>query len=154
FVEQQALYDQFHLDEPWDSPHNRKLIERMPAVFQSPGVKTKPGMTVYLGLVGEGTLFEGDKKRPIGDIRDGTSNTIMLVEADPDRAVPWTKPDDLPFDPKKPLAGLGHARQGGFSVLFCDGSVRFISETIDPEVFRRLALINDGEPVHWDKIER
>ncbi len=78
----------------------------------------------------------------------------MLVEADLDRAVPWTKPEDLPFDPKKPLAGLGHARPTGFLVLFCDGSVRFISEKINPAVFRRLALIADGESIDWDEIRQ
>src|SRR5207249_2796575 len=30
FIEQDNLYRQFKLDEPWDSEHNRKLLERMP----------------------------------------------------------------------------------------------------------------------------
>ena len=34
--QQQALYDQFHLDEAWDSPHNRTLIAKMPAVLSLP----------------------------------------------------------------------------------------------------------------------
>lgn len=147
FLEQAELYRQFHLDEPWDSPHNRMLIERMPDVFKSPGKNSKPGMTRYLVLVGEGTLFEGSRGRSIAEVIDGTSNTVLVVEADPDRAVPWTKPEDLPFDPDNPLAGLGHASPGGFNVLFCDGSVRFISETIDPEVWRALVSYAGGEPV-------
>ena len=36
YLEQEALYKEFHLDEPWDSPHNRTLIARMPAVYRCP----------------------------------------------------------------------------------------------------------------------
>lgn len=147
FLEERALYKEFHLDEPWDSPHNRKLIPRMPRVYQNPSAPAKPGMAHYVALVGKGTLFEGDKGRSMAKVTDGLSNTVMLVEVNPDRAVIWTKPDDLAFDPDKPLAGLGKAHPGGFLVLLGDGSVRFISERVDPEVFRRLAQIADGQPV-------
>lgn len=147
YLGETELYYQFHLDEPWDSPHNRMLIERMPEVFKNPGKNTKPGMTQYLVLVGKGTLFEGSRGRSLADVWDGSSNTIMVVEADPDRAVPWTKPEDLPFDPNNPLDGLGHAHSGGFNALFCDGAVRFISETIDPEVWRALVSCAGGESV-------
>jgi len=146
FLEQGALYREFHLDEPWDSPHNRKLIPRMPSVYQNPSAPAKPGMAHYVALVGKGTLFEGNKSRSLAEITDGTTNTIMLVEVNPDRAVIWTKPDDLPFDPDRPLAGLGKAHPGGFLVLLCDGSVRFVSETVDPRVFGWMAQIADGQP--------
>lgn len=147
FLEQGDLYREFHLDEPWDSPHNRKLIPRMPSVYQNPSAPAKPGMAHYVALVGKGTLFEGSKGRSIAEIRDGTSNTVMLVEVNPDRAVIWTKPEDLPFDPDNPLAGLGKAHPLGFLVLFCDGSVRFMSEKIDPQLFRFLVEIADGRAV-------
>ena len=45
FIEQQALYEQFHLDEPWDSEHNLKLIDQMPATFTDPSLMLPPGMT-------------------------------------------------------------------------------------------------------------
>lgn len=114
FLEQENLYREFHLDEPWDSPHNRKLIPRMPSVYQNPSAPAKPGMAHYVGLVGKGTFFEGTKGRLPIDVTDGFSNTLMLVEVNPDRGVIWTKPDDLPFDPDNPLAGLGktHDPQG------------------------------------------
>jgi len=62
FLEQQALYEQFRLDEPWDSEHNRKLIPLMPAVFggPKPGAKpAKPVMTQCLGVAGKGMMFDG-----------------------------------------------------------------------------------------------
>ncbi len=147
FLGEQALYKEFHLDEPWDSPHNRKLIPRMPNVYQNPSAPARPGMAHYVALVGKGTLFEGNKARSFRDITDGTANTILLVEVNPDRAVIWTKPDDLAFDPDNPLAGLGKAHPGGFLVALCDGSVRFFLQGIHPAVFRSLAQIADGQHV-------
>jgi len=144
FIEEQDLYEQFHLDEPWDSEHNKALIPQMPEVYRNPSATTEPGLAHYVALVGPGTLFEGTEGHSFRDILDGTSNSIMLVEVNPDRAVIWTKPEDLTFDPENPLDGLGNAHPGGFNVVLCDGSVRFISATIDPEVFRLLAQIADG----------
>ena len=147
FLEQQNLYRQFHLDEPWDSDHNKKLIPQMPAVYHNPSSPPRPGMADYLGVSGKGLMFDGTKGRPIADIRDGTSNTIMVVEVDPNRAVTWTKPDDWEYNNDKPLAGLGNAHPGGFNALLADGSVRFISNTIDLKVWRALLTVAGGESV-------
>ncbi len=150
FLEEENLYKQFHLDEPWDSEHNRKLIPLMPRVYQNPSAPPQPGKAHYVGLVGKGTLFEADKARQIADIRDGASNTLMFVEVDPDRAVVWTKPEDIDFNPQRPLEGLGKAHPGGFVAALCDGSARFISQTIDRQVFVRLAEIADRQPIPQD----
>jgi prepilin-type processing-associated H-X9-DG protein len=145
YIEQDALYRQFHLDEPWDSEHNKKLIPRMPAVYQNPSSPPRPGMAYYLAVCGKGLMFDGTKGRSFAEVRDGLSNTIMVVEADPQRAVTWTKPDDWEYNARKPLDGLGNAHPGGFNVLFGDGSVRFISKTIDLKVWRALLTIAGGE---------
>ena len=55
YIEEQQLYQQFHLDEPWDSPNNIKLLDQMPAVFKHPKMN-KPGTTVYQGVVGKGCV--------------------------------------------------------------------------------------------------
>ena len=57
----QALYKQFHLDEPWDSEHNKQLIPLMPALFLDPSSRLSPadGKTHYVGVMGEGRLFDG-----------------------------------------------------------------------------------------------
>ena len=147
YFEQDALYKQFHLDEPWDSEHNRKLIPMMPKLFQNPSGTAAPGMANYLAVCGEGLAFEGTKGRRFADIRDGTSNTILVVEANDDRAAVWTKPDDWQYDAEHPMAGLGAAHPGGFSVAIADGSVRFISKDLDPKVFHALLTIAGGEVV-------
>ena len=58
FIDQKDLYEEFRLDESWDSPHNAKLVERMPDVFASPAKPAeKSGETRYLAPVGPGTIF-------------------------------------------------------------------------------------------------
>jgi type II secretory pathway pseudopilin PulG len=140
FLEQQALYDQFHLDEPWDSEHNKKLIPLMPPEFLDPSSKWQPanGKTHYLGVVGEKMIFNGtDKGTTFAGIRDGTANTIMLVQVNDDRAATWSKPDDWQFDEKNPLNGLiPNMHPGTFLASFADAHVRAISGDVDLNWFK------------------
>jgi len=147
YVEQSALYDQFHLDEPWDSEHNKKLIARMPPVFKAPGSKAGPGKTNYLSVRGESTIFPGKAPIAIRDITDGTSNTIMTVEVNDQSAVVWTAPDDFQPDPENPMKGLVGLRRRGFQAGFADGSVRFIKQSIQADLLRALFTRNGGEVV-------
>ena len=151
YLEEDALYKEFHLDEAWDSPHNKPLIAKIPAVYQNLN-RPPDGKTNYLAPVGPGTVFKGKTGKKITEITDGTSNTILLVEANEDRAVEWTKPDDLAVDLNKPLAGLGQLRPNGFYAAFCDGSVQMLPSDINPDVLKALFTIAGGEPVSWDQI--
>jgi hypothetical protein len=72
----------------------------------------------------------------------------MLVEAAPDQAVEWTKPDDLEFDAGNPKAGLGGVRPAGWLAGFADGSVQFISDMIDPAQLKAMFTSAGGEPVN------
>jgi hypothetical protein len=148
FVEQSGLYNEFHLDEPWDSEHNKRLIPRMPAVYRTPNhPEIEEGKTVYLAPRGEGTMFEGFEGPRLQEITDGTSNTIMAVEASPERAVVWTAPGDFEYDAQQPLAGLGGIHANGFLTLFADGSVHFISQSVDLKVLKALFTATGGEPI-------
>ncbi len=148
FLEEKALYDQFHLDEPWDSQHNKQLLAQMPAVYARPGSKAAPGMTVYLAPVADGTIWNAGKAISFAAIRDGTSNTIAVVEAADGAAVPWTKPDDWQVDPSDPLKGVRDSRPGGFQALILDGSVRFLANSLDPAVFKALLTMAGGESLN------
>jgi hypothetical protein len=154
YLEQVRLYEQFHLDEPWDSDHNRTLIGKMPQVFRCPASKHAPGegLSTYRVVSGEGTVFPGRKGVSTKEIEDGTSNTILLVEVDDDHAVTWTKPEPLPFHPDDPARGLGGQfdspdgrSEKGFHAAFCDGSVQFLPLPADDENLRRLFLRADGQ---------
>jgi len=147
FLGEKALYDRFHLDEPWDSEHNKKLVAEIPKVFGCPvhDLQMK-GKTTYLAPHGEGLAFEGTKGTRIRDFIDGTANTILVVETEPDQAVIWTKPADLEIDLDK-ARGLGAAHEKGTNTLYCDGSVHFIPKDIDIDTLKVLLQRNDRQPV-------
>ena len=150
FIEQENMYRQFKLDEPWDSEHNKKLIAQMPPIYAVPGQKGKEkGLTHYQVFTGPRTPFPRKDKGGFGGgpvalhrIADGTANTLMVVEA----AAPviWTKPDDLVYDPQQPLPRLGGLFPGGFNAALCDGSVHFLPAKLDEQVLRNLITVDDG----------
>jgi hypothetical protein len=148
FVGANDLYRQFHLDEPWDSPHNKQLLARMPDVYQGPNLKlNQEGKTVYLLPMGKDAAFKDGPEGPRmpADFIDGTSNTILIVEADNAHAVPWTKPEDLKIDPEHPERGLGGHFHGGFLVSLADGSVRVVKKEISKATLRSAFTPSGGE---------
>ena len=152
YLEQQALYAKFHLDEPWDSEHNKQLIPLMPEVYLDPSspLDASQGLTHYLGVAGDGYAFAtSGKGNGLRQFRDGTSNTIAVVQVNDEQAVPWTKPADYTPPEGNPLADWGRdLHPGGFHVAFSDGSVQYISNFIDPDLFRSLLTIAGGEVVN------
>jgi len=142
------LYKKFKLDEPWDSEHNRALIAEMPSVFKSAGADVPPGKTLYLAVAGPDGLFgDGSQAVRIRDITDGMSNTLMLVEADPEAAVEWTRPADWEFNAAQPFAGVGKLRTGKFLTLFADGSTRKLEAAGAPEKFKAFVTPRGGEVI-------
>jgi RNA polymerase sigma factor (sigma-70 family) len=129
YIDQVDLYKQFKLEEPWDSPHNKKLLEKMPEIYRAPGMeKEHPTETFYQVFTGPGTPFEGQRGLAIKQFKDGTSNTILAVEAR--TPVPWTKPADIAYDAEKPLPKLGGVFKDGFCALVGDGAARFVPRDI------------------------
>jgi RNA polymerase sigma factor (sigma-70 family) len=146
FIDQESLYKEFRLDEPWDSEHNRKLLPRMPKLYAPVNVESRqPHTTYYQVFTGKTTVFEDPEGCKFADITDGLSNTLLIVEAAD--AVPWTKPEDLPYDSNGPLPKLGGEFSEGFNAAFCDGSVRFLSKTVPEKTLRALMTRNGGERV-------
>ncbi|MGA2258489.1 MAG: DUF1559 domain-containing protein [Thermoguttaceae bacterium] len=147
FLEQEALYKQYHFDEPWDGPNNRKLLEKMPAAFRSPTepAGSKNTNASYFVLGGPGTIFDGNKGTAFKEITDGLANTILLVEAK--RDIPWTKPEDILYDPDKPLPELGGYFPGVVNTAFADATVRGLPSNISDKVLRPLITKADGQAV-------
>lgn len=145
FLEHAPLYEQFNLDEAWDSEHNKALIDQMPMVFG----ENAEGKTSIHVFAGEGVAFQEGKPGPqIRDYIDGTSNTFLAVRAGDDTAEIWTKPGGLEFNSEDPLAAFGNVGDM-IMALFCDGAVIDINKDIEKETLSNLIQHNDGNPVDF-----
>jgi hypothetical protein len=141
-IEQEALYQQFNLDESWDSPHNIKLLDKMPPTYSTPGQEST-SLTHYQVFYGPGAAFEGKQGTKLTDFPDSLGQTILLIEAA--EPVPWTKPQDLSFDPGQPLPKIGGLFQSGANAAFADASVRVIPTNVSEATLRALITRNAGD---------
>jgi hypothetical protein len=141
----EALYKQFRLEEPWDSPHNRLLLPFIPREFQSPD--RFDDKTNYLAPIASFTAFQGKRGMGIRKIEDGLENTVVVVEVDDDSAVPWTKPHDLDFNLYRLDANVGNLRQDGFFVVWGTGEVTRIRPDATDAELRSVFTIDAGEPI-------
>ncbi|QDS91370.1 hypothetical protein FF011L_00990 [Roseimaritima multifibrata] len=145
FIEHQALYEQFHLDEPWDSEHNLPLANQMPDAFRHPDLPTEKNETVYQVAAGKGLMFDNDKANRFRDVGDGLSNTVLLTETDAAHAVVWSKPEDSSIDMNDPAGHLHVAPGDVYQFGFGDGSVQAIPLDMDLETLKALFTRAGGE---------
>lgn len=150
FLGQQKLFEKFRLNEPWDSAHNKPLLAEMPAVYKP---SADPTRTQLLAVVGKGTAYEGQAGLKLSDFHDGTSFTAYVVDAGPAKAMPWTKPEDLPFDAEDPIRAFGRSDWGDeFLYLMTDCTVRAIHYDTAPDSLRALFTRAAGDKfAHWAK---
>jgi hypothetical protein len=146
YIEQDFLSRQYNPNEEWDGPNNKRLLNQMPKIYQLPGDETAPpGHTYYQVFVGPQAGFENPQGTRFMDVTDGLSNTLMIVEAE--TAVPWTKPEDLTFNPNGPLPRMSKHFRSGFNVVFMDGSVRLMPHNVPETTLRAMITRNGGEMV-------
>jgi hypothetical protein len=155
YLEMANLYSRFNLEEPWDSPTNIQLLDEMPAIYRSTGDSPDSTSTRFQVFTGPESLFERTRRFDYGrwafrpptfrDITDGTSNTFIAIESGPSKAVPWTKPDDLEFDPDNPLSTMGLSSDDVFTAVMADGSVRLFSASLVESVLRAAITSAGGE---------
>ena len=91
-------------------------------------------MTSYVAVVGPGTAWPGTGYASMKDLKDGVSNTIMVVEiANSD--IHWMEPRDFPIEElanwlkpsHKPTLGTSHrtSRVAGCLAVFADAHVEY-----------------------------
>jgi hypothetical protein len=155
FVDQGDLYKEYDFSEPWDGPKNSRLLARMPAIYACPSHATAgPGAntnTAYAGVYGEHCVFRGSEPVAIKDIKDGTSNTLLVGEVAKSN-IPWMKPEDIDvklYPTIGTAGGFGSDHVGGATFLLADGSVRFITTGINPQTLQALST-RDGEDTPGD----
>jgi prepilin-type processing-associated H-X9-DG protein len=153
FLDRKDLYDQYDFSEPWNGPHNSRLMRMCPEVFRCPSAKNRdPSATSYVAIVGNGTAWPGDKGVSLADIKDGPDNTIVLVEV-ADSDINWLEPRDVTFD--QAIRGVNVDKQHGISsnhpgianVAYADGHVECLSDETPPATLRALLTIAGGEKI-------
>jgi hypothetical protein len=147
----QDLYQQFHLDEPWDSEHNKTLMEKIPDYFRDPRSQAPAGYTTYVAPFGgkedSATIWDLEEGG-FQNVTDGLSNTLLFMTVPDSAAVPWTKPDDIDLS-KTDLPKLLAEFPAVFEAALADGSVQSISKFIDQDVLNAILTCAGGEVVNF-----
>ncbi|MCL4201075.1 MAG: DUF1559 domain-containing protein [Pirellulaceae bacterium] len=152
FLEQDPLYNMYDFDEPWDSPVNALVTNTVLPVYQCPSDPNSFAPTTnYMVIAGTGTVFDGDQATGITNITDGSSNTLLVVEV-AGTGTNWAEPVDLdagnltlPFARGGSSPGSFHP--GGINAAMCDGSVHFLTNSLDPQTFNALITRSGAEMV-------
>lgn len=169
YIEQGALYERVDANEGFEAEKNSLARDTRIVIFENPGyagqATTKHGSTHYVGIGGLGKdgptlpannpkagMFAYNRKTRFADVTDGLSNTLMIGEISKE-AGPWARGGDATiraFTSKPYLKGpdgIGGPFRGGGHFALGDGSVRFISENVDPSVIEAMSTISGGEVV-------
>ena len=156
FIECTHLYDQYDFDQPWDSPDNMEVARQMPPCLYCPSGDREDGCTNYVVVIGAPdkfpqTMFTPDRSISFGDMTDGTTNTIMLVEVE--RGVPWTMPgadlhfDQMTFRINAGPASISSPHSQRAYVALADGRIYPLDNWLQSETLRNLLQPADGNPV-------
>lgn len=126
YMEQDNLYRMFNQNEPWDGPTNKPLLKNIPKVYLSSSNYDVNAAfkTTILAPVAPETVFPPTGPINRNAVSDGLSGTILLVDADDEAAVEWTRPKDLLVTKQNPTLGIGSSHAGGVMALFGDGTPR------------------------------
>jgi prepilin-type processing-associated H-X9-DG protein len=150
FMEQENLYQQYRLDEPWDGPNNRKLADEIISVYSCPGEPAKPiTETSYVAIIGPHTAWPGEKARSLQEFADGSGNVLLVVEVH-DSGIHWMEPRDLHVTQMAPTInavhgqGISSSHPQGANAAYADGSVRYLHESLPADVLQTWIHVDDG----------
>jgi hypothetical protein len=139
--EGKALYNEFRLDEPWDSLNNKRLLKKLPKALQSPYGYYGWGLNKYMTetqmLVGKETPFVGGKGPRKADL---PAKSLLLVNAS-NLKVYWTKPADIVYAAEKPLGELFNPPpKPGRNAVFFGGGANSIPVMLTDGTYRMMQL--------------
>ncbi|MGA2799540.1 MAG: DUF1559 domain-containing protein [Thermoguttaceae bacterium] len=104
-MEYGSIYGSLKIDEPWNSPHNAKVLSQVLLEYQCPSAHREKNdcFTNYIAIIGAGTAWREDGPVKLSDLPDRGSHTIMAVEV-VNSGVHWAEPRDLTVE--EALEGL------------------------------------------------
>jgi hypothetical protein len=147
YMEEEKIYNQFNLNEPWDSPTNKPLIEKMPRMYLNPKKpeQQQKGLTYCKVFAGKNTAFDEPvlkdnlwlNRWSFGELeRMPRRAEGVLICAEVGEPVIWSKPEDSQYDSDSPLPGLTPIYVGGFMALMGNGRVISIDKNIKESTLR------------------
>ena len=148
FLEQQHLYESIDLTKPWDDPANADAYKTIVPPYICPSATIDRLHTTYTGMVGPDACLPPTQSRSLSEIKDGTSETVMVIEAAEPDAVHWMNPQDvgvrflLSFNADSELD-----HEGGTHALFADGSVQFLSAEMSNTARQALATVAGSDTI-------
>jgi prepilin-type processing-associated H-X9-DG protein len=177
FLESSPVYRQTDKMLAWDADGNKPTTHINCPYFVCPKAPDQTTInTSYVGVAGVGPdaatlsmkevgagVFGYDRKTRIAEIGDGAADTMLVLETSIGR--PWAQggpgtvkgldPADRPHLGAGRSFGSSHAWEKrtfspsltGANVAMADGSVRFVRDSIAPEVLEALATINGKDAV-------
>jgi type II secretory pathway pseudopilin PulG/ribosomal protein L40E len=146
YLDQAPLYNSIDLSKPWDDPANAEAFKTQVLVYCCPSNPGPSDHTTYLACVGEHACFRRAEPRPISEIADGLSQTLMIIEVPLDRAVPWMSTQDADEELLLSVGKGSHlAHAGGMDAALCDGSIRFLSAETPAATRRALFSVARGD---------
>ena len=169
FIEQEGLYKQYDFDEPWDGPNNGTLARSRPLLYRCPAEPNSqtPPTTNYLAVVGPKAAWTGSEPRGLGEFRDGTDSTIIVVEV-AGSGIHWMEPRDLSFDEARrginppgqvgisshhPLDhGYFYHEEPGANVALANGHVRVLGDWLDQPTLEAMLTIDGREQIDVNAI--
>ena len=93
FIEKEALFNDFHLDEPWDSEHNKKLLEKMPDPYAPRRMTTKVPYTTFMQVfVDKDAKRAADARRSRMDMTSAFQTALSTVQRQRFSSLRPTKP--------------------------------------------------------------
>lgn len=149
YLEEQAVYQQIDQVRPWNHRANREPLTSSIEAYLSPFHDARSrGNVIAITHFTANALVLGDPKvRRMQDITDGLANTIFSGNAAGNYAA-WGHPANW-RDPRlginRSQNGFGSSFQGGSHVVMGDGAVRFITDSIDPELLNAISTPCGGE---------
>jgi prepilin-type processing-associated H-X9-DG protein len=154
YLEQSELYKRIDFSIPWNDPRNTPVFQTLIHPYLRPFVTPEKNAAGYAlsHYAANVHMLGGDTPWSLFVVSDGTANTLLVGEV-----MTGLKPWGDPTNWRDPGLGLNQNPNGfgspspGANFLMVDGSVRFIKNSVDPEVLKALSTPAGHEKIDSDQ---